>query len=438
MKSSPAARWLLAVIILAGLAGWAVTGLAIYVRLASLGLILLFGAAIWTLLSLRGVSLNRAARSLRASVGELFEEQFELKNSTWPGCAWLEILNQSDLPAASGSRLLTMVGAHQRRFYAARTLLTRRGAFRLGPTSVISGDPFGIFAVHRQVLSSDMLIVLPMMVAIRDFPPPPGLLPGGKAVRLHSMDVTPHAAGVREYVPGDPMKRIHWPSTARRGRFMVKEFEQDPQADIWIFLDAQREVQASLPGQPQPAYEENLWLRRPKVQLPPDTFEYAVSVVASLAGYFLGERRSVGLVCAMGAFTVVPAERGTRQVNKIMETLAFLRPEGKMPLHGLVDMQAKQLPLGSGVILVTSSTRPELLLAAERLQRRSLRPVVTLLEPETFGGSGQSETIAAGLLKRNVPVCRVKYGDDLSVQLALPAVYFQRSYMPRAHFNVQG
>ena len=60
------------------------------------------------------------------------------------------------------------------------------------------------------------------------------------------------------------MKRIHWPSTARRGRFMVKEFEQDPQADIWIFLDAQREVQASLPGQPQPSYEENLWLRRPK------------------------------------------------------------------------------------------------------------------------------------------------------------------------------
>jgi uncharacterized protein (DUF58 family) len=234
------------------------------------------------------------------------------------------------------------------------------------------------------------------------------------------------------------MKRIHWPSTARRGRFMVKEFEQDPQADIWIFLDAQREVQASLPDRPQATYDESLWLRRPKVELPPDTFEYAVSVAASLAGYFLGERLSVGLVCAMRTFTVVPAERGPRQLHKIMETLAFLQPEGEMPLQGLVDMQAKQLPLGSGVILVTPSTHPGLLLAAESLQRRSLRPVVTLLEPETFGGSGQSETVAAGLLKRNVPLCRVRFGDDLSLKLALPAVYFQRNYLPRAHFNIQG
>jgi hypothetical protein len=45
--------------------------------------------------------------------------------------------------------------------------------------------------------------------------------------------------------------------------------------------------------------------------------------------------------------------------------------------------------------------------------------------------------MAAGLLHRDVPVCRVGYGDDLGVQLALPAVYFQRPYLPKSYFSVR-
>ena len=87
-----------------------------------------------------------------------------------------------------------------------------------------SGDPFGLFTRKKAYPADETLVVLPMTVNISTFPPPAGLLPGGKMIRLKTMDVTPHAAGVREYVPGDPMKRMHWKSTARRGHFMVKEF----------------------------------------------------------------------------------------------------------------------------------------------------------------------------------------------------------------------
>jgi uncharacterized protein (DUF58 family) len=276
-----------------------------------------------------------------------------------------------------------------------------------------------------------------MAVQISNFPPPPGLLPGGRAIHQRTFDVTPHAAGIREYVPGDPMKRIHWPSTAHKGRFMVKEFEQDPQADIWLFLDAQKEVQAALPEQPFAFSEDGWWLRRPNVALPRDSFEYAASAAASLAGYFLMDRRVVGLACAAGKFTVVSADRGERQVNKIMETLAFLQPDGKMPILGLVTMRAKLLPIGSGVILITSSTRPELILAVDDLQRRNLRPVVVLIKPETFGGAGESKFIVSGLMRRNVPVCSIGLGDNLSEQLALPAVYFQRRFQPKAFFALR-
>ena len=437
MKPTLALRWLLAGIILFGLGGWAVTGLMLYARMAYLGLLLVVVSGVWAAISMRGIRLNRQARILRTSMGDVFEEHFEVRNVTWPACLWLEIINESNLPMAGGSRLVTGIGPHQRRFYTARTLLYRRGAFLLGPTSMSSGDPFGLFTIRKLIPAKDTLVVLPMTVPITDFPPPPGLLPGGKAIRQRTFDVTPHAAGIREYVPGDPMKRIHWPSTAHRGRFMVKEFEQDPQADIWLFLDAQQDVQASMPEQTVAFSEEGWWLRRPNVSLPRDSFEYVITSAASLASYFLMERRAVGLACAAGKSTVVSAERGERQVNKIMETLAFLQPDGTMPLLGLVTMRAKLLPLGAGVILITPSTRPELLLVVEDLQRRNLRPVVVLIKAETFGGTGESESIVAGLLRRNVPVCPVGFGDDLSIQLALPVVYFQRSYLPKSYFNVK-
>jgi uncharacterized protein (DUF58 family) len=437
MKLSHASRWLLASVILVGLTGWIVTGTQAYARLAYLGILLMAGAAIWTVLSMNGISLQRNTRALRASMGDVFEEHYEIKKEKWPGCAWLEVLNQSTLPKAAGSRLLTRIGAHQLRYYTARTLLTRRGAYLLGPTTLTSGDPFGLFTIQKIITARGTLVILPMIFPINMFPPPSGLLPGGKAIRQRTFDVTPHAAEVREYVPGDPMKRIHWPSTAHRGQFMVKEFEQDPQADIWLFLDAYRPVHSSMPDPESSYHGEHMWLRHSTISLPRDTFEYAVSAAASLASFFLRDRRAVGLACVAGKSIVVSGERGERQINKIMETLAFLQPEGRMPLLGLVSMQAKLLPLGTGVILITPSTSPDLFLAVEDLQRRNLRPVVVLIKSETFGGQGETEKMAAGLFSRNIPVCQIGLGDDLGTKLALPAVYFQRSYMPESYSNVR-
>jgi uncharacterized protein (DUF58 family) len=294
MKLSHASRWYLASLIVLGLTGRIVTGLLVYLRLAYLGIFLLIGAAVWTFLSINGIRLRRNTRTLRASVGDVFEEHYEIRKDAWPGCAWLEIINQSNLPKASGSRLFTRIGAHQLRYYSARTLLTRRGAYLLGPTTLTSGDPFGIFAIKKEVIARNTLVILPMTFTIPTFPPPPGLLPGGKAIRQRTLDVTPHAAEVREYVAGDPMKRIHWPSTAHRGQLMVKEFEQDPQADIWLFLDAYRPAHVAMSESEVSYVYDNLWLRHPKISMPKDTFEYAVSVAASLASFFLTDHVRLG------------------------------------------------------------------------------------------------------------------------------------------------
>jgi hypothetical protein len=89
-------------------------------------------------------------------------------------------------------------------------------------------------------------------------------------------------------------------------------------------------------------------------------------------------------------------------------------------------MQARQLPIGSGVILITTSNHPNLFHALEDLRRRKLRPVVILIKSETFGGRGESEKIVASLQSINIPTCQVGFGDDLGEKLTLPAMYLQK------------
>jgi uncharacterized protein (DUF58 family) len=412
-------RVLVGLLFAIGILGSLVSGAPIYSRILYLSTLLLTVSWLWARLSLQGMKIVRQARSLRANVGDIFEEHFEVTNNGMLACLWVEVLNASLMPGAKGSRLLTGIGRHQKRSYVARTWLMRRGSFSLGPTALTSGDPFGLFKAQKQFPALDSLVVLPMLVEIASFPSPLGLLPGGKPISRKAIDVTPHASSVREYNPGDPLKRIHWPSTVRRGQLMVKEFDRDPQAEVWLFMDAQATVHAEQPYELS-ADQLDGWLfsKRPTFSLPPSTLEYAISITASLAHYFIGKDRAVGFVASGQVQTIIPAERTVRQEDKILEVLAFLEAEGELPLGSLVSAQAKQLPRGSSAILVTPTTQPEILIAVDDLQRRDLKPVVVLLISESFGGLKGGEILAQSLMDRNIPVCSVYNGADLSQALS--------------------
>jgi len=407
-------------ILAVGAIGTLVNGAVFYVRLLYLGSLLILIAWVLRMISLNGIKVERQARSLRASVGDIFEEHFEVSNASKLPKLWLEVSNESAIPNVTGSRLITLLRARQKRSYTSRTWLTNRGGFQLGPTKITSGDPFGIFRVSRVFPASSTLIVLPMMFRVNQFLSPPGLLPGGRAIRRKSIDITPHASGVREYVTGDAMKRIHWPTSIRRDQLMVKEFEQDPQAEVWLFLDTYKSVHVEKPSEEFISPVDDLiLLRRPKFKLPRSTLEYSISITASLAHYFLEQRRSVGLVTSLGrSYKVITAERSERQEAKILEALAFLQAESTFTLPSLVTAQMGQLPQGSSAILITPMIWSELILAVDSLQRRKLRPVVVLLMAQSFGSRTSNEDLAKSLAERNVPVCHVYCDADLSETLS--------------------
>jgi uncharacterized protein (DUF58 family) len=404
---------LLAFSLIAGLA----TGSAIYYRLSYFWAILFGGGWAWSRFALKGISLRRSARTTRAQVGQIFEERYEVINESRVPKIWFEVKNESPLPDSGGSQVLTLLGGRQRRIYWSQTFLKHRGVFPLGPTVMASGDLFGLFPVSMTQPVRESLLVYPLMFHIHSFPNPAGLLPGGEALRRRTHQVTPNAAGVREYVHGDAMNRIHWASTARRNRLIVKEFELDPLAEVWLFLDSERFGQAALPEEAQETNLLTYWRKPVSFHLPPSTEEYGVSITASLASYFIRRGRSVGLVNAGRHLTLLSPDRGGRQLGKILEALALSHAEGSVPMRGLVETQAKHITRGSTVILITHTAREEFPYIVEYLLRRGVRPVVVLIDPTSFGGVKSNREIAEKVRALSIPVLIIENGVNLEVAL---------------------
>jgi uncharacterized protein (DUF58 family) len=303
-----------------------------------------------------------------------------------------------------------------------RTLCRRRGRFRLGPVTLAAGDPFGLFVFQRRLDNSTAAItVYPATVDLPTFALPLGQLPGGEAVRRRTHHITTNVSGTREYAPGDSFNRIHWRSTARMERLIVKEFELDPTADVWIFLDMERGAQA---GQWwADAWDArdlaSLWAGEHKtLRLPPTTEEYIVTIAASVAKYYLRKQRAVGFVGYGHEREIVQPDRGERQLNRLLEVLAVLRAEGVMRFREALTLEGARLGRNNALVAITPSGEMDWVRSLREMKRRGLRAIAVIADPNTFGGYGDAPGAAAELLASGIPAYVVKQGDDLQAVLS--------------------
>ena len=406
----------------------------IYMRLTAALLVLLGVSFVWASISLWNISLSRSTRTMRKQVGEVFLEDFEIVNGSFLPKLWIKVTDKAALKGGKGSKVITGIGANQTWNYVAFTPLNNRGWFTLGPTQVESGDIFGLFLSIKTYHTNMRLLVIPYVFNIQFFLAPFGILPGGHTMQEKTLEVTPYAAGVREYVAGDPLKRIHWPSSARKQILIVKEFEKDPLSEVWIFLDSRGGVHIRSDESGFPTLHPVLWVRdRKAFNLPPDTAEYAISITASIAKYYVEQKREVGLVSAGQNYMVLPAEKGERQLGKILETLAVLEPEGDLPLWALVNSQISNLSRGSTVLLITPTTDEKILTISMEMIHRGLIPVLILIDRSSFGGVESADEISAKLSNHGVINFVVQEGDDIKTVLETPQAMFDPRYIVRPH-----
>lgn len=403
------------IIILSLLAGlW--TGRATFFAVAYLLFGLLFISAIWAAISITGISLVRSTRSRRSQVGHTFVESFHVLNRTFLPKLWIEVNDYSDLPFHQVGRVTPLIPPRSTYSWTVETPCYIRGEFRLGPMRVAAGDPFGLFEPQRMINATERIVVYPQAVPLTQFALPAAALSGGDPQRFITQHITTNAASVRDYVPGDSINRIHWRSTARRGKLIVKEFELDPQVDIWMCVDFS---QFSLVEDPM--------LQRVgmigsviygSTRIPKSTEEYAVVIAASIATYFTEQERTLGFSAYTPHLEVLPPERGQRQLSRILSILAVARSTNPTTLADMLRMQSQNFHRGTTLIIITATLDPAWLTEIQSIKQRGVKPVCVFIDPVSFGGAYPSDDMQQRLLALRIPTLVIRYGDDLSQQLS--------------------
>lgn len=336
-------------------------------------------------------------RTDRGQVGQEAQEVIEVVNRGLFPRLWIEVEDPSELPGHQSRRVIQLRPKGSRSWIV-DTPLIRRGVFSWGPATIKASDPFGLFHISRSFGGTEQVLVYPSVVDLPHFEVPPANLPGEGRFRRRTHQVTPNASGVREYAPGDSFNRIHWKSTARVGRPMVKTFELDPASDIWVILDLEQRVQAGTGDE--------------------STEEYGVRAAASIARHYIIQNRSVGLISFGEDLSIVEPERGPQQLTHILESLATAQAVGDAPLGNILLEEQRRFGRHTTVVVITSSTDDEWLSQLLSFSQRGVRAAVILMDQTTFGSQKSPLLMFGELTASDIMTYVIGRGDDLTIALA--------------------
>lgn len=256
-----------------------------------------------------------------------------------------------ELPVGDALRELTvpMLGQHQGTVLSVAVPAQKRGVITAGPLTVARQDPLGL--LRREMTWRDVHHVHVHPRTVRLPPTSAGLvrdLEGQSSRRLTDSDLSFHA--VREYVPGDAMRHIHWKSTAKTGQLMVRQYDESQTARLAVLFDARREEYAS-----------------------DDEFELAVSIAASVSVQAVREGRERFVASAWTPGKLRPSIDGLEELSsrdpvRMLDSWSELgfATEG-LPIEVLARSLAHSTRDLSIVVLVTGSV-PEL----DRLRRAAI------------------------------------------------------------------
>jgi uncharacterized protein (DUF58 family) len=243
-----------------------------------------------------------------------------------------------------------------------------RGHYRLDGVTAETGDPLGFAAYRDAVPGAAELLVYPRLVDLRQEPRTAELL--AELERPSLLEDPTLYAGVRPYLPEDPLKRIHWPQTARSGQLMSRLYPPSTRLSVWLVLNL--------------ATEEPHW-----VGVDREAVERAISRTASFARALLADGVPTGLVVNGVAFEATPITRlspgaSAQQFPTLMELLARMAPYpsagGDVLLREAAHLAGSSTLLVVSPVVLPSWTVLLSSLAAERPVHLDLPPGVAFAD----------------------------------------------------------
>jgi len=270
-----------------------------------------------------------------------------------------------------------------------------RGHFPLSAAQLVLGDVLGIESVVAPAhFASTAVVVHPRLVSLD------GLFSdAGRVGREGRRQLLRRPAGfdfhsVREYAQGESLRRVHWPTSARRGQLMVKELEDSPRDSVVVLLDCDPAGAAGTP--------------------PDSSFDAAVRVAGSvLRGYVL-RGRTVTLVTTGAARAVVSVRSGESDFTAVLGALAAAEADARHGLARSLSFDHAPIARAGELVVVTSMLEPGPVAALLALATRRLVSVVWIDAPSWVSRPTRATPGALRLSASGISLAVLRRGDDLA------------------------
>jgi uncharacterized protein (DUF58 family) len=394
-------RWILAFGGGVYLAAWGFGSQVLYP--IALGLVLaVAAAALWVRFLSKPMSLSRVLADGEHYSGDDISVRLEMDvDGRMPSGA----LSVREHIARLGDRETILVNRRGRLRGTYELENVPRGRYPIESVTAVLEDPFGLERTEIALAAGESLLVYPRLVDLEGLFSDSGAhaLEGRRLLLRRPTGFDLHS--VRDYQQGESLRRVHWPSTAKRGHLMVKELEDAPRDETAVLLDADA---ASLVG-----------------AAPDSTFELQVRAAGSILKAHAAKGRRAALL-------INSASRPYQRVHsfdgdwlRALELLAAVEPDGPTPVVGMLTDESGPAGRALELTVVTASLTPRL---AERLLHRMLnRHAATLVyvEPTSFADDPPAQlepAVGAQILRLErggVPVAILRKGDDLQAKLGV-------------------
>lgn len=337
----------------------------------------------WQKRSLLGVNYRRRFHYTRGFPGERINLQVEAENQKLLPISWLRVqdswaraVGPEDKEVLAPSHIQDrgfLTNTFSLRWYekARRSytlLLRKRGVYSIGPARLDSGDLFGIFEKTKEITKSEYLTVFPTLLPVTKLGFPAEAPFGDRRSPRRLFEDPNQPMGVREYLPGDSFRRVHWPATARTGQLHVKVYQPTTSPVMMVCLNVSTITR----------HWEGVYL---------ELLEYLIKVAATLADEGIRVGYKVGLVangCLAHADQPfrIPPGRSPQQLAILLQALAGVTPVLTGNFERFLLGEIPRVQYGAALIILTAVTTPELATTLIQLKQHERRITLYSLAEE--------------------------------------------------------
>jgi uncharacterized protein (DUF58 family) len=330
---------------------------------------ILFSAYFWARQMATRITVYRRLHYMAFQVGDELEELVSVYNRSLLPVLWCEFVDGSNIPGYSLSGIRS-VGGNDKIEFRVSALCAQRGVFHLGPLILFMGDPFGFFRIlftfphHEEILVYPPLAPLPPQILAHRF-----TFGDQRSLRQAVAAETINAFTTREYQSGDPLRHIHWPTTARRNSPYVRMFDPESSSSIWLVPDFNADNHLG-------KGEES-------------SVEKMVILVASLADNFLKQKLTVGLAAESDGLKISPARQGRASLWPLLKVLSPIQPSGNSSVQNVLGRLRTLVSNRDLILVVTASLDPGWINQLKYSAGASLvnRLQFIILNPVSFGAN---------------------------------------------------